>query len=72
MTRSELITFGVNVVLVLITGVYAFFTYRILKANQTVANEMALQRRDLLRPIISVTPYISHHVVLALAIKNTG
>lgn len=56
MTRGEIISLGVNVVLVLITGVYAYFTYRILKANQQVAKEMSSQKSDMLRPIVSVAP----------------
>jgi hypothetical protein len=72
MTTSEIITVGVNGLLVLITGLYAIFTFRILKANQQVATEMALQRRNLLRPIISIRPYISERVVLSLLIINSG
>lgn len=72
MTTGEIITISGNLLLVVITGVYAYFTFRILQANQRVADEMRLQRRDLLRPIITIGPYVIHGVILALAVKNTG
>jgi hypothetical protein len=72
MTTAELLGLGVNGSLALITGLYAVFTFRILKANQRVADEMALQRRDILRPIISVGPQVDEYLVVSLLIKNSG
>lgn len=72
MTTAELLGLGVNASLALITGLYAFFTFRILKANQRVADEMALQRRDILRPIISVGPQVDEYLVVSVLIRNSG
>lgn len=72
MTTAEILSLSVNASLALITGLYAFFTFRILKANQSVADAMALQRRDILRPIISVGPKVDEHLVFSLLIENSG
>jgi len=72
MTTAELLGLAVNASLALIAGLYAVFTFRILKANQRVADEMALQRRDILRPIISVGPQVDEYLVVSLLIKNSG
>jgi hypothetical protein len=69
---NEIISLGINALLVLITGVYAIFTFKILKANQRVADEMALQRRDILRPIISIGPEFDEYLVASLVIENSG
>jgi len=71
MTNAELALIA-NFILVLITGVYAYFTFRILKANQDVANEMAAQRHDLRRPIVSIYPEFDEFLVASLIIKNSG
>ena len=69
---GEVIGVAINGALAAITAIYAFFTYKILRANQRVADEMALQRRDFLRPVISVGPEFDDYLVASLVIKNGG
>lgn len=59
--------------LVLITGLYAWATFRILKANEGVVTAMNAQTEAQLRPY--VVPYVSTRVgttLLHLTIENTG
>ena len=72
MTTAEILALSVNATLAIITGLYAAFTFKILKANQRMADEMALQRRDMLRPVISVAADVDEFLVVSLTIKNTG
>jgi len=60
-------------ILVLITAIYAWVTYQILRANQGVLCEMQLQQEALQRPYVSVAPvaYPESHIFY-LQIKNTG
>ena len=72
MTTGEISSIGINGALALITGLYAYFTVQILRANRRVADEMALQRRDILRPVISIGPDFDEYLVASLVIKNAG
>jgi|AntAceMinimDraft_8_1070364.scaffolds.fasta_scaffold31072_2 hypothetical protein len=60
-------------ILVIITGIYAFFTFRILKANERVVSEMRQQREDLTRPYINIRSFfVPGMPVLGLSISNIG
>ncbi len=59
--------------LVLITGFYAWVTFRILRANERVVEVMKQQSESLIRPYITVTPFIERNSpVFVLRVKNTG
>ena len=59
--------------LVLITGFYAWVTYHILKANERVVEVMSQQSESLVRPYITVTPFIERSSpIFTLSVKNTG
>jgi len=60
-------------ILVIITGIYVFFTFRILKANETIVEKMHEQQEAVYRPYISISPVIyPENPVAFLKIKNTG
>lgn len=60
-------------ILVLITGGYAWITFKILKANEGVLHEMRLQQEAFYRPCISISPVLySDSSLFYLKIKNTG
>lgn len=62
-----------NIVLVLITGVYAWFTYRMLKTNQATVREMRAQREDMFRPYVVVSISLVGDIpIFRLIIRNTG
>ena len=59
--------------LVVITGFYAWATYRILKANESVVGEMQRQTEQINRPYVQVA--LTHprgNPIMKLLIKNTG
>ncbi len=59
--------------LVIITGFYAWVTFKILKVNQGVLREMRDQQDSLYRPYISISPVAySDSSIFYLKIKNTG
>ncbi|MCC6713061.1 MAG: hypothetical protein IT344_06840 [Candidatus Dadabacteria bacterium] len=59
--------------LVFITGLYALFTYKILKANQSVVTEMQNQNEALRRPYIVISPALfPNNIIFFLRIRNTG
>lgn len=58
---------------VLLTAIYAYVTFRILQANRAVVTEMQTQSDSLLRPYISIAPFISTDTIaIYLKIENTG
>jgi len=59
-------------VLVFITALYAFITYKILKANQESVQSMKLQYISFIRPYIVTEIYINMDAYFYLKIKNTG
>lgn len=60
-------------ILVLVTAIYAYLTYRMAKANEASVQAMREQSEAMLRPYIEVTPYVRPHTtVLYLRVKNTG
>ena len=59
--------------LVLITGVYAWVSFRILRANERLVGEMKLQSEAINRPYITVRAYtVPNSPILYLGIFNTG
>lgn len=60
-------------ILIIITGFYAWATYRILKANEKVVNVMKDQEETLRRPYIAITPYtVPGTPLIGIRIANTG
>lgn len=59
--------------LVVITGFYAWVTYRILKANERVVEAMREQSEATYRPYVTVTPYLEpDNPIFYLRIANLG
>jgi len=59
--------------LVIITGFYAWVTFKILKANEGVLHEMRFQQEAFYRPYISISPVVySDSPIFYLKIENTG
>ena len=60
-------------ILVLITGIYAYLTHRMAMASEASVDAMRLQSESMLRPYISVSPFIRPQALsLYLRIVNTG
>lgn len=62
----------INVVLVIVTGLYVILTWRIAKANQGMLDNIREQYRDSLRPVISPRLQIRDQVVAVVVIRNSG
>jgi len=60
-------------ILVIVTAFYAWVTFKILKANESVLHEMKVQHESLFRPYISIFPVIyTDKSIFFLKIANTG
>ncbi|MFE8073515.1 hypothetical protein QQM79_20900 [Marinobacteraceae bacterium S3BR75-40.1] len=60
-------------ILVFITAIYAYLTHRMAKASEASVNAMREQSEALIRPYVTVTPYVRPHTtILYLKIENTG
>ena len=60
-------------ILVIVTTFYAWVTFKILKANESVLHEMKVQHESLFRPYISISPVIyTDNPIFFLKIANTG
>lgn len=60
-------------ILAIITGFYAWVTYKILLANQMVVEEMREQAEAFRRPYITIAPYVLPGTpVIGIRITNTG
>lgn len=69
MSINELLT----AILVVVTGFYAWATFRILKANDKVVDVMRKQNEALIRPYITVTTLVNpRHPIIYLKIINAG
>ena len=69
MSINELLT----AILVLVTGFYAWATFRILKANERVVDVMKKQNDAMVRPYITITTFVHpRHPLIYLKIINTG
>jgi len=59
--------------LVVITGIYAWFTFRILKANERIVERMHEQQESMYRPYVSISPVVyPENPIAFLKIQNTG
>lgn len=59
--------------LVVITGIYAYLTYRMAKSSEASVEAMREQAEAFLRPYITVAPFVRPHTpFLYLRVKNTG
>jgi hypothetical protein len=64
---------ALTTLLVLITGFYAWATYRILKANESVVSEMQRQSEEVARPRISIYVYtLPSRPMFHLTVRNIG
>ena len=64
---------ALTVVLVVITGFYAWATFRILRANEKVVSVMEKQAVAMGRPYVTVTPFVLPETpLISLKIANTG
>lgn len=60
-------------ILVFITAIYAYLTHRMAKASDASVTAMREQSEAMLRPYVTITPYVRPHTtVLYLKIENTG
>ncbi|MBM4338231.1 MAG: hypothetical protein FJ110_01680 [Deltaproteobacteria bacterium] len=60
-------------ILVIFTGFYAWATFRILKANEKVVEQMRYQQEATQRPYISISPVLyPENPIVFLKIKNSG
>lgn len=60
-------------ILTLITGIYAYLTFRMAKASEESVKAVRQQSEDALRPYISISPFIRPQALfMYLRIKNTG
>jgi hypothetical protein len=59
-------------VLVIITGVYAYFNYLMAKRNGEMVAEMKAQREGFLAPSITLTVKIKHSSMMCLLVTNRG
>jgi hypothetical protein len=63
----------ITAVLVIITGFYAWATYRILRTNENVVSEMQRQSEEIARPRISIFAHtLPSRPVFHLTIRNIG
>jgi hypothetical protein len=59
--------------LVIITGFYAWFTFKILKANEKVVERMSDQQEAMYRPYVSISPVVyPENPIAFLKISNSG
>lgn len=59
--------------LAFITAIYAYLTYRMVKASEASVDAVRDQSEAMLRPYITVAPFIRPHTsFLYLRVKNTG
>jgi len=64
---------ALTAILAIITGFYAWATYRILKANERIVEVMYEQAEAITRPYISVSPILEpDNPIIYLRITNTG
>ena len=67
------ITDGLTAALTIITGIYAYLTFRILKANEHAVAAMQEQAEQANRPYVVVAPFLKpYSIVIYLRITNSG
>lgn len=61
-----------NWLLVIITAVYCFLTYKIVQKNGEMVAQMRAQYESFIAPIVTTTIQLKHGVFIYLKIKNKG
>jgi len=60
-------------ILVFVTSIYSYLTYKMAKASEASVEAVREQSEAMLRPYVSVSPYVRPHTtILYLRIENTG
>lgn len=60
-------------ILVIVTAIYSYLTYKMVKASEASVEAMREQSESMLRPYVGVSPYVRPHTtILYLRIENTG
>jgi hypothetical protein len=60
-------------ILVFITAIYSYLTYKMAKASEASVQAMREQSEAMLRPYVTISPYVRPHTtVLYLRIENAG
>src|ERR1043165_7242303 len=59
-------------VLVIITGVYSYFTYKMAQRNAEMVEQMKAQHLSFIAPAVNSSIRIKHGSVFCLTVKNTG
>jgi hypothetical protein len=69
----EIFTAILTMILVAITGVYAYLTYRMAQSSEASVEAMSQQHEMMSRPYITITPFVRPHTtIICLRISNTG
>lgn len=62
-----------NILLTIITGIYAYLTYRMVRSSDKSTEILAQQFESLNRPYVTIEPYAHPHTTwLYIKIKNSG
>jgi hypothetical protein len=61
-----------NWLLVIITAIYCFLTYMIVRKNGEMVAQMRAQYEGFIAPVITITILIKHSVFVYLKIRNKG
>lgn len=60
-------------ILVVVTAIYSYLTYKMARASEASVQAVREQSEAMLRPYVSVAPYVRPHTtILYLRIENTG
>lgn len=59
-------------ILVIITAIYAYLTFRMTKASEENVKAILEQSESISRPYIIVEPFVSQGVIISLRVKNAG
>jgi hypothetical protein len=71
-TVLTIVLIALNLVLVIITAIYAFLTHRIAKSSERATAAMESQTESITRPYITITHTQSSNTMVSLSIANTG
>jgi hypothetical protein len=61
-----------NWLLVAITAVYCYLTFKIVQKNDQIVSQMRAQYAAFVAPVITINILLKHSVVICLKIKNAG
>jgi len=59
-------------ILVIVTGIYCWLTFKILKSNEHAVKEMRAQNESSIRPYITINTFVTKGAQYYLKINNTG